>query len=77
MKGDLRDLCEASLKALRESGLVEPKVIDTTWQNYLANPEHRVWSHAFLLCVIGEYMRTSRASRSGSASISPAPSINL
>jgi asparagine synthase (glutamine-hydrolysing) len=61
MRGHLRPLCESCLETLKGSGLVEAKAVDAIWQSFLAEPEHRVWSHALLLCSVGEYLRTVRA----------------
>ncbi len=56
MVTSLRDLCEDSMRALRSSGLVEMTEADRTWQAFLKNPEERIWSSAFLMCVLGRYL---------------------
>jgi asparagine synthase (glutamine-hydrolysing) len=59
MVTSLRDLCEQSLRQLKDSGLVRPEAVDATWRQFLADPEARIWSRAFLLCVVGQYLEHS------------------
>jgi len=55
MAQSLRGPCEEALSQLKHSGLVRREAVDDTWSYFLNDPEDRVWSHAFLLCVLGEY----------------------
>jgi hypothetical protein len=56
MTASLRDLCEESIRAFRSSGVVEQDEVGRTWDQFLRNPEERVWSAAFLMCVVGHYI---------------------
>ncbi len=63
MLTSLRPMCEEGLISLKATGLVNERGVDAIWREFLANPEHRVWSHAFLLCVLGMYLRRDWAAR--------------
>jgi asparagine synthase (glutamine-hydrolysing) len=61
MRGELRDICEASLARLRSSGLIAADGVDRIWQMFLANPESPIWSRAWSLVVLGRYLDRLRA----------------
>lgn len=63
MTTSLRDLCEESISAFRKSGVVEPAEVGRTWEAFLKNPEARIWSAAFLMCVVGHYIARGQQSR--------------
>jgi asparagine synthase (glutamine-hydrolysing) len=63
MLTSLRPMCEEGLVSLKATGLVNERGVDAIWREFQANPEHRVWSHAFLLCVLGMYLRREWPSR--------------
>ncbi len=68
MTTSLRDLCEESINSFRRSGIVEGDEVNRTWEAFLKNPEERIWSSAFLMCVVGHYI-----SRSHQAPAVPSP----
>lgn len=74
MTTSLRDLCEESIRAFRGSGIVEQDEVGRTWDQFLRNPEERVWSAAFLMCVVGHYI--SRAQQTPARPL-PAPAPTL
>lgn len=63
MTTSLRDLCEESIRTFRNSGIVDPTEVARTWEIFLRNPEERIWSSAFLMCVVGHYIARSQQSQ--------------
>lgn len=66
MRGPLRERCADSLRALGDLTPLRPSGIQQIWNAYLAEPESAMWSRAWQLCVLGDYLRrhgaiTSRA----------------
>ena len=57
MVTSLRPLCEESLAILKESGVLQPEGIDAVWQGFQCEPETPLWTRAFILCVLGAYIR--------------------
>ena len=62
MVGPMRELCEHSLARLKSLGVLRPEGIDSVWRSFLAAPESPIWSRAFILCVAGKYLETTRLS---------------
>lgn len=62
MHGPLRPLCEDALVSLKQTGIVNASGIDTVWTEFLRAPETPIWSRAFSLCVLGEYIRNQQLS---------------
>jgi len=76
MAGPMRPLCEDALAHVRGSGAVEGREVTKIWETFLRNPEHPVWSAAFLLVVLGSYLRRTEGERRQAAAsrlTQPAP----
>jgi asparagine synthase (glutamine-hydrolysing) len=56
MQSSLREICESGLTTLRNSGLCDPKGVDSIWSTYLDEPESPAWSRAWALCVTGTWL---------------------
>lgn len=56
MNTSLRSRCEQSLADLKRADILESDGIDLIWRTYLAAPETAIWSRAFALCVLGDYI---------------------
>ena len=61
MLGPLRDLCEEGLSSLKSRTALRPAGIDAVWEQFLAAPETPIWSRAFMLVVLGLYVRRASA----------------
>ncbi len=57
MTGPIRELCEDGLNSLKAHGVVPPAGVDAIWNAYLAAPESPIWSRAFMLVVLGFYLK--------------------
>jgi asparagine synthase (glutamine-hydrolysing) len=57
MVGSLRPACEQALAALKDLRLLAPAGIDAVWQGFLAEPESPMWTRAFALAVLGDFVR--------------------
>jgi len=68
MCGSLRGLCEEGLAHLRQSSLVEPSAVDAIWTGFLEDPTSTVWSRAWLLCVLGHYLKNLSSKAVGQSS---------
>jgi len=60
MSGPLRGLCEEALASTRSISALNPSQVDSVWREFIANPDHQVWSSALLLVVLGSYMRQAK-----------------
>jgi asparagine synthase (glutamine-hydrolysing) len=69
MNTSLRARCEQSLADLKRADILESDGIDRIWRDYLDAPESAIWSRAFALCVLGDYV-TRVIHRAPSASAS-------
>jgi asparagine synthase (glutamine-hydrolysing) len=61
MVGPLRSLCDGSLAALKDVGILRPEGIDSVWQGFLAEPESPLWTRAFILCALGSFVQKTNA----------------
>ena len=61
MAGPLRPLCEQALLVLKDARLLKPDGVDAMWKNFLAEPESPMWTRAFSLVVLGEFIRKTAA----------------
>ena len=59
MLGPLRELCAAALAHLRRASFLRPKGVEQIWKTFLAEPRTPIWTRAFALCVLGEYLHRS------------------
>ncbi|MFL5240831.1 MAG: asparagine synthase (glutamine-hydrolyzing) [Gemmataceae bacterium] len=57
MSGALRTFSENSLDSLKQTGFLRPEGITDIWNGYLREPDSPMWSRAFTLIVLGEYLR--------------------
>jgi hypothetical protein len=76
MIGPLRPLCEEALGHVKSIETFRPEAIDEVWDRFCLHPDSQVWSSAFMLCVLGCYMRQIR-SIVPKATQSSAPTIDL
>jgi asparagine synthase (glutamine-hydrolysing) len=60
MAGPLRDAFDARIAAVESSGVVEPRVVRKIWQRFLDEPQGTLWSRAWLLAVLGEWLSRHR-----------------
>ncbi len=61
MLGPLRELCNEGLTATKALGLLDGAGVDATWAAFARAPGGSAWSRAFALCVLGLYLRGTRA----------------
>ena len=54
--GSLRPRCERALEALEDSRCLNPAGVDAVWKGFLAEPESPMWTRAFALLVLGEFL---------------------
>ena len=78
MIGPLRPMCEEALGHVKSIETFRPEAIDDVWNRFCLHPDSQVWSSAFMLCVLGCYMRQIRsivpkATQSSSQTIDLAP----
>lgn len=57
MLGPLRELCEQSLADLKRREVLRPDGVDALWRQFLGAPESPIWTRAFTLVVLGNYLR--------------------
>lgn len=58
--GCLRPVCEQGLTVLKDLGFLRPAGIDALWRGFLAEPDSALWTRAFTLGVLGDYIRRMR-----------------
>ncbi len=56
LAGPLREMAEAGLDRLKQSGLVAEDGVDDIWQSFRSHPQSPIWSRAWTLCVTGVYL---------------------
>jgi len=61
MEGPLRALCQTGLAAVKSLGLLHPSGVDAAWAAFARQPGGGAWSRAFTLCVLGLYLRDTKA----------------
>ena len=61
MTGPLQSWCEQSLNACNEIGGLRPDGVRAVWKAFLAAPESPIWTRAFALCVLGDYLSRTKA----------------
>jgi asparagine synthase (glutamine-hydrolysing) len=57
LRGELRNFSETALRSLKVAGILENKGVDAVWKGYLDEPESPMWSRAFTLVVLGQYLK--------------------
>jgi asparagine synthase (glutamine-hydrolysing) len=57
MTGPWRDFSEDALNSLVESGSVEERGVREIWAEFLREPETPLWSRAWVLIVLGTYLK--------------------
>jgi asparagine synthase (glutamine-hydrolysing) len=62
MLGSLRPFAEAALEALKSSRLVRPDGVRLVWERFQRHPDGPLWSRAFTLAVLGDYLGRHRLS---------------
>lgn len=61
MVGPLRPACEEALAHVKSLAVFRSEAVDRLWRRFLTHPDSQVWSSAFMLCVLGSYMRQIRS----------------
>jgi asparagine synthase (glutamine-hydrolysing) len=61
MTGPLQNWCEKSLAACSDMGGLRPEGVRAVWAAFLAAPESPIWTRAFTLCVLGNYLNRTGA----------------
>ena len=61
MVGPLRPVCEDALAHVKSLDMLRPHAVDRLWKQFLEHPESQRWSSAFMLCVLGSYLRQAHA----------------
>ncbi|MGN6548168.1 MAG: asparagine synthase (glutamine-hydrolyzing) [Aureliella sp.] len=56
MSGVLKERCEESIRALSTHAGLDARGVDHIWQAYLAEPDSPIWSRAWQLSVLGDYL---------------------
>jgi asparagine synthase (glutamine-hydrolysing) len=65
LRGPLRDVMEASLHTLRDSGLLETTGIDDVEEIFRREPDTQVWSRLWALVTLGSWLGTQHAAAPG------------
>ncbi len=71
MLGPLRDLCIDALGHVKSLEAFRPSAVDEVWQRFNAQPDSQIWSSAFMLVVLGAYLRQTRQSVPATPLVSP------
>lgn len=58
MIGPMRDMCEQSITALKNLDILNPQGVDGVWNSFVRAPESPIWTRAFTLCVLGNWLKT-------------------
>ena len=61
MQGALRPLCEAALTHLKQNVAFDATAFDAVWRQFLRAPESPIWSRAWVLVVLGHYLKHGSA----------------
>ena len=61
MAGSLRPFCEQALVVLKDAQFLKSAGVDGMWKNFLAEPQSPMWTRAFSLVVLGEFIRKAVA----------------
>lgn len=60
MLGPLRDMCVDALGHVKSLEAFSPKAVDAVWDRFNSHPDSQIWSSAFMLVVLGAYLRQTR-----------------
>ena len=61
MRGPLREMCEAGMAELCESGLVRSAGVNSVWDDFLRDQrEDSAWTRRYSLFVLGSYLATTK-----------------
>lgn len=60
MLGPLRELCVEALGHVKSLEVFRPSAVDSVWDRFNAQPDSQIWSSAFMLVVLGSYLREAR-----------------
>jgi asparagine synthase (glutamine-hydrolysing) len=63
MTTTLRGRCEAALAHLSTTGVLHPEGIANVWNAFIKDPESPMWSRAWALVVLGDFMARSRITK--------------
>jgi asparagine synthase (glutamine-hydrolysing) len=61
MMGSLQSWCQQSLQVASELGGLRADGVRSIWQAFLKSPESPIWTRAFTLCVLGNYLNRTGA----------------
>lgn len=65
LRGPLREVMEASLRTLRDSGLLDATGIDDVEEIFHREPETQAWSRMWTLVTLGSWLGTQHAAATG------------
>lgn len=57
MVGPLREMCEESIGYLQSNWSLDRRGVHAVWTSFLREPETPIWSRAFVLVVLGSYLK--------------------
>jgi asparagine synthase (glutamine-hydrolysing) len=57
MTGQLRPVCESALATLKSHECFREDGVESVWKTYLREPETPIWSRAWLLVALGQYLQ--------------------
>ncbi|MBI5510230.1 MAG: asparagine synthase (glutamine-hydrolyzing) [Deltaproteobacteria bacterium] len=65
IRGPLADTVKTGLDRVRQSGLVDPKGVDATYDLFCKEPESPIWTRLWALVVLGHWLERERATAPG------------
>lgn len=60
MRGELRELCETSLKNLESREIFQPRMLSSKWNAFLTGSKGVLWSELWHLVVLSEWLENNR-----------------
>jgi len=70
MNGPLHELCEDALDYLKACGPLSAEGIDVIWRTFQQETESPMWSRAWILCVLGSYLKRQTTHQTASTRLS-------
>jgi len=68
MLGPLRETCESAIDHLTSSWTLDRRGVHAVWTAFLREPESPIWTRAFMLVVLGSYLRRVKSEVRSAAS---------
>ncbi len=57
MVGPMREICEEAIDHLKQTDTLDRRGVHAVWTAFLREPESPIWSRAFVLVVLGNYLK--------------------